>query len=66
MTEEKVIGFGSGVVEPQGFGEGEIATERDLGVVERLVRDHRRRRLRKETLEREIAGGGRGERENDV
>lgn len=33
MAIEEVIGFGSGVVEPEGFGEGEIASERGLGFV---------------------------------
>lgn len=44
MAKEKVIGFCSGVIEPEGFGEGEVAAEGDLGFVERMVGDHRCRR----------------------
>lgn len=44
VAKEKVIGFCGGVIEPEGFGEGEVATESDLGVVEGMVRNHRRRR----------------------
>jgi hypothetical protein len=40
MTKEKVIGFSSGVIEPEGFGESEIATEIDLGFLKRIIGKH--------------------------